>query len=102
MRDAAGALQSSEAGLGAEKEQEILESIYTSMPMRNFSSGLLQRVPEHVALIELEGILWSDWGLPERIVASLGRIHKEPAFSPEMLVAGRKKAAGASCRSSCA
>lgn len=30
--------------------------------------------------MELSGVLWSDWGKPERIVETLRRIGKSPAF----------------------
>jgi mannose-1-phosphate guanylyltransferase len=81
--------------IGTDKEAEILDSIYSSMPIRNFSSDLLQRAPEDVALVEMEGVLWSDWGRPEQIVSSLCRIDKRPAFSAQLVVAGRPKAAAA-------
>ncbi len=50
------------------------------MPAKNFSSDLLQRVPEQLAVVELTGVLWSDWGKPERIAETLRRIDRRPAF----------------------
>jgi mannose-1-phosphate guanylyltransferase len=50
------------------------------MPAKNFSSDLLQRVPEKLAVVELTGVLWSDWGKPERIAETLRRIDRRPAF----------------------
>lgn len=64
-----------------------LDLVYAWMPIRNFSSGLLARAPEHVAVIEAEGILWSDWGRAERIVDTLSRLGKQAAF-PLHLLAG--------------
>ena len=61
--------------------------MYVRMPRRNFSSGLLARVPEHVAVIEAGGLLWSDWGKPERIVDTLLGMGRQPAF-PLELIAG--------------
>ncbi len=58
----------------------MLEEIYKSMPVRNFSSGLLTRVIEHVAVMKLEGVFWSDWGKPERIADTIRRMDKTPAF----------------------
>lgn len=66
---------------------EFLEAVYRDMPVRNFSSGLLQHIPGQAAVIELTGVLWSDWGKPERIVETLRKIGKQPAF-PEELLAG--------------
>jgi hypothetical protein len=31
-------------------------------------------------MIPLTGVLWSDWGKPERIVETLGKNDKQPAF----------------------
>ena len=64
-----------------------LDEVYVRMPRRNFSSGLLARVPEHVAVIEAGGLLWSDWGKPERIVNTLLGMGRQPAF-PLELIAG--------------
>jgi mannose-1-phosphate guanylyltransferase len=67
--------------IGSPTEEEILESIYSRMPPINFSSDFLQRIPEHIAVMTLQGVLWSDWGRLARIVHSLGSIHKQPTFS---------------------
>jgi mannose-1-phosphate guanylyltransferase len=69
------------AAVGTQEEENVLEKIYEVMPARNFSSHLLERLPQRVAVMELSGVLWSDWGKPERIVETLQRIGKEPAFS---------------------
>ena len=63
----------------------MLDAIYLTMPARNFSSDLLQQVPDRVAVAELTNALWSDWGRPERIAEALRRIGRTPAFSLEAL-----------------
>ncbi len=68
------------AAIGTPREDAILEAIYRIMPVRNFSSGLLAHVVEQVAVIELDGVLWSDWGRPERIAETIRRMDKIPAF----------------------
>jgi mannose-1-phosphate guanylyltransferase len=67
--------------IGSPAEAEVLESIYSRMPAANFSSDLLERLPEHIAVMALRGMLWSDWGRPARIVQSLRSIRKQAAFS---------------------
>ncbi|GKS64591.1 hypothetical protein YTPLAS72_18950 [Nitrospira sp.] len=67
------------------KEEDVLEDLYRDMPRHNFSSHLLQRIPEQVAVMELTGMLWSDWGKPERIAESIRRIGKIPAFPLDCL-----------------
>lgn len=66
--------------IGTSEEARVLETIYQTMPRRNFSSDLLQRVPDQVAVTELTNALWSDWGRPERITEALRRIGRTPAF----------------------
>jgi len=71
--------------IGGPEKGKVLDAIYRVMPARNFSSGLLQQVPEHIAMIQMTGVLWSDWGKPERIVETLRKIDKEPAFPLRLL-----------------
>jgi mannose-1-phosphate guanylyltransferase len=66
--------------IGGPEEGHALKAIYRDMPAKNFSSDLLQRVPEKLAVVELNGVLWSDWGKPERIAETLRRIDRRPAF----------------------
>lgn len=71
--------------IGGPREAAVLAQIYEEMPHANFSAGLLQRLPEAVAVLELDGVLWSDWGKPERIAETLRRIDKLPAFPAHCL-----------------
>jgi hypothetical protein len=66
--------------IGGPEEGRALEAIYRNMPAKNFSSDLLQRVPEKLAVVELTGVLWSDWGKTERITETFRRIDRRPAF----------------------
>ncbi len=67
--------------IGTPRETVVLEEIYRTLPKSNFSSELLQRAPGRMAVLPLEGVLWSDWGQPARIVESLDAVGKQPAFS---------------------
>lgn len=72
-------------------EPKVLSAIYETMPRRNFSSHLLQRRPDRLAVMEMRGVLWSDWGNPTRITETLDKIGKQPTFAeeaPELLHAG--------------
>jgi mannose-1-phosphate guanylyltransferase len=66
--------------IGGPEEGRVLKAMYRDMPSKNFSSDLLQCVPEHLAVVEMTGVLWSDWGKPERITETLRRIDRQPAF----------------------
>jgi len=69
--------------IGTPMENAALTSVYADMPNRNFSSDLLQRARTEVAAIELEGVLWSDWGRAERIAETLARLGKRPAWEEQ-------------------
>ena len=60
------------------EEMMALNAIYESMPRRNFSSHLLQCVPERLTVMEIRDVHWSDWGSPKRILSSLETIGKRP------------------------
>lgn len=66
--------------IGGPDEGRVLQAMYRDMPAKNFSSDLLQRVPEKLAVVEPTGVLWNDWGKPERIAETLRRIDRRPAF----------------------
>ncbi|HKR80318.1 MAG TPA: sugar phosphate nucleotidyltransferase [Nitrospira sp.] len=82
--------------IGTSKEAQILDEIYHDIPAHDLSSELLQRVPERAAVVEMSGVLWSDWGKPARIVDSLRRIGRDPAFPLNCLAGphGRSSYAG--------
>ncbi len=67
--------------IGTPCEKEVIRSVYENMPSRNFSAQLLQAAPKHVAVIKLADVLWSDWGCRDRIIRSLGIIHRQPTFA---------------------
>ncbi len=66
--------------LGTQRERPILEAIYDDMPDKNFSADLLEHAEDHLAVMEMEHVLWSDWGRPERIENMLTDIGKFPNF----------------------
>ena len=68
------------SAIGTPQEMRILDEIYHDMPVHNFSSELLRRVPDRAAVIEMSGVLWSNWGRPERIAHTLRQIGRQPAF----------------------
>jgi mannose-1-phosphate guanylyltransferase len=75
--------------IGTRQESLMLDEIYAHMPLHNFSSALLERVPERVAAIELDGVLWCDWGKPERIADTLARLGRQPAFPLEFIASSQ-------------
>jgi mannose-1-phosphate guanylyltransferase len=61
-------------GLARGQEESVLDRIYRNMPTLDFSRDLLQVAGMHLAVMKLQGVLWSDWGSPERILQTLDRI----------------------------
>ncbi len=85
--DISALFESFDGTIGSTTENFSLESIYSVMPSRNFSSALLQPAARQLAVASLDGVCWSDWGRPERIVATLRKIGRIPAFPLECLPA---------------
>ena len=86
--------------IGTSKEAQILDEIYHDIPAHDLVSELLQRVPDRAAVMEMHGVLWSDWGTPTRMIDSLRRIRREPAFPLDCLgrAYGRMTSVGADIR----
>lgn len=63
----------------------VLDTIYEAIPCRNFSSHLLQCMPERLAVMEMRNVLWSDWGNPERILSGLENFGKRRAAAQNPL-----------------
>ncbi len=53
--------------VGTADEDDAIEYIYRAYLPVSFSRDMLERVPERLCAMELDGIEWSDWGKPERI-----------------------------------
>ena len=53
--------------IGTEDEDDAIEHIYRAYLPVSFSRDMLERAPERLAAMELDGVEWSDWGKPERI-----------------------------------
>lgn len=66
--------------LGSPLQQAVLDAAYQAIPARDFSSDVLQKAADQLAVIELGDIMWNDWGKVGRIVDSLRRIGTRPAF----------------------
>lgn len=53
--------------VGTADEDDAIEYIYRAYLPVSFSRDMLERAPERLCAMELDGIEWSDWGKPERI-----------------------------------
>lgn len=62
------------------QEMSAMDEIYSKLPSCNFSKQVLEKIPQDIAVMEMDGILWSDWGRQERIERTLLKIGKRPAY----------------------
>jgi mannose-1-phosphate guanylyltransferase len=76
-----GRLEEFSDKLGEGDDEANLDALYRKLARHDFSSELLEVSPDKIAVIELNGVLWSDWGRSERIMESLAAIGAVPAFS---------------------
>jgi len=58
--------------IGTADEDDAIEYVYRAFLPVSFSRDMLERGPEKLCAMELEGVEWSDWGKPERVETVLG------------------------------
>lgn len=64
--------------IGTSWEDRVLEEVYGMIPPVNFSTAILSRRPDHVLVLPVRNVYWSDWGRGERVLESLGRFKLVP------------------------
>jgi mannose-1-phosphate guanylyltransferase len=67
--------------IGTQDEDDAIEYIYRAVLPVSFSRDMLERAPERLAALPLQGVEWSDWGKPERIEAVL-TLRRSRAMAP--------------------
>jgi mannose-1-phosphate guanylyltransferase len=72
--------------VGTADEDDAIEYIYRAYLPVSFSRDMLERAPERLCAMELEGIEWSDWGKPERIETVLA-LRRSRALVPAQALA---------------
>jgi mannose-1-phosphate guanylyltransferase len=68
--------------IGTRDESDAIEYIYRAFLPVNFSRDMLERAPDRLAALELDGVEWSDWGRPERIESVLA-LRRSRALVPD-------------------
>ncbi|MFT3698069.1 MAG: sugar phosphate nucleotidyltransferase [Kofleriaceae bacterium] len=56
-----------------EDEDAALTAVYSMAPIVGFSRDILEKSPDKLLAVALDGVEWNDWGRPERIEATLQR-----------------------------
>jgi mannose-1-phosphate guanylyltransferase len=60
--------------LGTSREAAVLAEVYAQLPPVNFSQVILAHSVPQLAVLPLEGVYWSDWGDPRRLLLDLARL----------------------------
>ncbi len=69
---------------GTRSEEQALDRAYLLAPTANFSQAILSTDPDRLAVSRLPAMGWSDWGTPERVIATLRREGIEPRWLQEL------------------
>jgi mannose-1-phosphate guanylyltransferase len=72
--------------IGTADESDAIEYIYRAFLPVSFSRDILERAPDRLAALALEGVEWSDWGRPERIETVLA-LRRSRALVPDRVYA---------------
>jgi mannose-1-phosphate guanylyltransferase len=67
----AGSFSLIRRAIGTHWEQQVVEDVYRTMPPANFSTAVLARYPERLAVLPVQQVLWSNWGREVRFVDTL-------------------------------
>lgn len=70
------------AFLGTRYEADVLRATYRSLRPIDFSHTLLAGQPETLLTLPVREVYWSDWGDPQRILRTLHRFDRRPAWFP--------------------
>jgi mannose-1-phosphate guanylyltransferase len=81
-----------------EDERWALQQAYALSPNLSFSHAVLEQCPPGLVLSRLPAISWSDWGTPERVIASLKNAGLDPGWLSEWDPSSRKQRCCSSTR----
>ena len=63
--------------LGSPREADVLDAVYAQLPAVNFSQAILAQSAQRLAVLHLQGVYWSDWGDPRRLLLDLARFRDQ-------------------------
>ncbi|NKE71683.1 sugar phosphate nucleotidyltransferase [Candidatus Manganitrophus noduliformans] len=64
--------------IGTVHELSTIEREYRTMESATLSRGIFERCPDQIAVLEVKGVFWSDWGSSHRVLQTLQKIGKTP------------------------
>lgn len=69
------------AALGSMREAGVVERVYKGLIPADFSGAVLSRAGANLATLAVDGVVWSDWGRPARVLATLGGLGISPHWA---------------------
>ena len=61
------------SAINTQLELFALEEVYNRIPSINFSHSVLEKIPQHLFVLEVKNVYWSDWGEEQRILRDTER-----------------------------
>ena len=58
---------------------------YRTLSPWNFSTEFLARIPEHLVVLRVDNVQWSDWGTPQAIERTFRLLKKQPPWRAHKL-----------------
>jgi mannose-1-phosphate guanylyltransferase len=72
------------AALNTSAEDAAIEAAYSRVAPLGFSDGMLAARSANLAVLPVNGVQWSDWGAPERVMGTLARLGITPAWADRL------------------
>lgn len=66
------------AAIGTVHELSTIEREYRTMESATLSRGIFECCADQIAVLEVKGVFWSDWGSSHRVLQTLEKIGKTP------------------------
>lgn len=66
--------------LGRPHERALVDRLYATLPSMDFSGRVLARAPARLLVVRVKDVGWCDLGDPARVLASLRRTGRRPAW----------------------
>jgi mannose-1-phosphate guanylyltransferase len=66
--------------IGTPQEADVASAVYAAVPVINFSERILASCPDRLATVRVKSVDWSDWGNPQRVLATARRVGWRPSW----------------------
>ncbi|MEI7906099.1 MAG: sugar phosphate nucleotidyltransferase [Bacteroidota bacterium] len=70
--------------IGTTFESDVTEDVFRLIPSVNFSQSVLEKIPEKLCVLPMDGVYWNDWGDEFRIRIDIDFLeHQEHVFKED-------------------